>query len=261
MSLFKVLSRSLVNEIATDLAYKFNFVVKLIAVGMWDLIGPLIMLFIYQNTVGIPGWSFEQILLFTGTFSLVFGFSRVFFIRLPGIVLHNLRDGLFDKFLVKPYNPLAYLTAISVDPMGFADLFVGLVIVTYAFVKLGLTIVSLNFVLYIILMLFGVMFLYSLLILIASFAIIFIRSSALFDIFFSVLAFSRYPLTIYGAGLTLALTFLFPIAITAHYPVQALLTGLTFLGILKVTLPVLAFFILSITFWHFAIKKYSSAGG
>ncbi|MFH1456433.1 MAG: ABC-2 family transporter protein [archaeon] len=261
MSLLKVFGRSLVLDIATDMAYKLNFVIKLIAVGLWDLIGPLLMLFIYQTTVGIPGWSFEQILLFVGTFNFVFGISRVFFIRLPGIVLYNLKEGLLDKFLVKPYNPLAYLTAIAVDPLGFADMFVGLVVIVYALVKLNIVIFSWNFLLYLFLMIFGIMFLYSLIVLVASFAIIFIKSWALFDIFFNVLAFGRYPLSIYGTGFTFALTFLFPIAIVANFPVEALLTGLSFLTILKVTLPVLAFFMLSVTFWHFAIKKYSSAGG
>jgi len=47
-----------------DLAYKTNFIIVMLAMVLGDLVSPMIALIIYGTTVGIPGWTFHQFLLF-----------------------------------------------------------------------------------------------------------------------------------------------------------------------------------------------------
>ncbi len=110
-------------------------------------------------------------------------------------------------------------------------------------------------------MLTGFLFQYAVLIFISSLAFLFVKSWALFDVLFTLSNFARYPLNIYSNSLVIFLTFLFPIAISAFYPVEVLLRGMTFLNLVKVILPVVIAFGISVWFWGMAMKKYSSAGG
>lgn len=248
-------------ELSAHLAYKANFVTKMLALIFMDLVGPLVILLIYTSTAGIPGWSLEEFILFQGTMTLVFGFAHSFIIMMPVRVLEDVREGHFDKHLLKPFNTLKYFLFSSPDIDGLTELAVGLALISWAFVKLGLTVFSTNFLIYILLVMVGFLFQYAIFITISALAFLFIKSWALFDIMFTLSNFARYPLSIYNNSFVFFLTFLFPIAVSAFYPAEVLLRGLTFLTLIKVILPVIVAFCVSVWFWNKAMKKYSSAGG
>ncbi len=261
MSLLKIIKRAMILRISEDLAYKWNFFIKFIAVMLQDFIGPLVILLIYTTTAGIPGWSFHEFILFQGTLTLVLGLGHLFAVMIPVEVMHNVRQGTFDKFLLKPLNTLVYLTASAFNWDGLAQIFVGLALIIFAFIKLDLTIFSSNFVLYMILILIGFLFQYAMMILISALTFLWVQSWALLDLFFKLSDFARYPSSIYGGSLQFFLTFLFPIAISAFFPVEVLLRGFNLMLLLKMIVPVLVFFILSIFLWNLALRKYTSAGG
>ena len=261
MSVIKLLFKSIETELSKEMVYKWNFIIKILSLISVDIVSPLVTLLIYQKTLGIPGWSFEQFILFQGTFIFVMGFNRMTQISLAWKVIYEVREGTFDKFLIKPYNPLLYLTVTSWDLEGIGDLLVGVSLLVWSFAKLGISIVSFNFVSYVFLVLLAILFTYSIMVLISSLSFVVVKSFALFDIFFNLIETGRYPATIYNYGFRFFVSFLFPIAIASTFPATALLKGYSLLGILTIALPVLAFFIVSVVFWSIAMKKYSSAGG
>ncbi|MBT3304267.1 hypothetical protein HN592_04110 [Candidatus Woesearchaeota archaeon] len=261
ISLFKIIKRAMIMRISEDFAYKLNFFIKFFAVMLRDFIGPLVILLIYTTTAGIPGWSFYEFILFQGTLTLVFGFGYLFAVMIPVEVMHNVRTGTFDKFLLKPLNTLVYLTASSFEWAGLAQILVGIALIVFAFIKLNLTVLSSNFVLYLILIFFGFLFQYAVMILIAALTFLWVQSWALLDLFFKLTDFARYPSGIYGSSLQFFLTFLFPVAISAFFPVEVLLRGFNTILLLKIIVPVLAFFIVSLLLWNLAMRKYTSAGG
>ncbi len=93
MSLLKIIKRAMILRISEDLAYKWNFFIKFIAVMLQDFIGPLVILLIYTTTAGIPGWSFHEFILFQGTLTLVLGLGHLFAVMIPVEVMHNVRQG------------------------------------------------------------------------------------------------------------------------------------------------------------------------
>jgi len=258
---FKLFFKSWALEISSHMAYKANFLTKMLAIMLMDIVGPLVILLIYTNTAGIPGWSLAEFILFQGTLTLVFGFAHGLIVMMPVRVLEDVRNGHFDKHLVKPFNTLKYFLFSSADIDGFAEIFVGLILVSWAFFKLELTVFSVNFLIYLALIVVGIMFQYALFILIGALTFLFVKSWALFDILFTLEGFARYPLNVYNTGIAFFLTFVFPIAISAFYPVEALLRGLTVINMLKIVIPVLIALVVSVWAWNVAIKKYSSAGG
>ncbi len=245
--------------LSEDMAYKANFFIKIIAIALTDFLGPLIAVLIYSNSSGIPGWTFEEFILFTGTFTLIFGLGHALVIMMPHMVIESVRRGEFDKYMVKPFNPLVLLSISCWDMDGFAEVFTGLALVIWSMTKIGVTLPHLG--LYLLLVIVGIIFQYAGMVLISAIAFRVVKSYSLYDLFFEISKFARYPLTIFGPGVQLIFTFLFPVAISSHYPVEALLRGASLLTLLKISIPVMVFLAFSIWLWEQAMKHYSSAGG
>lgn len=258
---FALFKKTFALELAKDMAYKANFFIKFISLIFLDLVGPLIMLIIYKTTSGLPGWTFEEFILFQGTLTFVFGFGHAFLVMFPGRTINSIRGGTFDRFLLNPFNTLLYFLLSSVNIEGIAEMLTGLALIVWASIKLGISVVSLNFLFYVLLILCAFMFQYAAMIFVSAAGVLFIKSHALIDIYYRLAGFARYPLDIYGSGLNFMLTFVFPVAICAYFPVQVLLHGFKVLTIAKVLLPVVGFLILAIFMWKAAMKKYVSAGG
>ena len=258
---FGLFKRNLAMNLESEMAYKANFIIKSFSLVIGDLVAPLLILLIYTATSGIPGWSLHEFILFQGILTTVFAMNRTFLVAIPFKVIENVREGTFDKILIKPYNPLLYLTATSADADGFAEILVGVGLIVFASVNLGVSFIGLNGLAFIILLILGLLFLYSIMILIGSLSFIVVKSYALFDIFFRLTDFSRYPLSIYSFWTQVTLTFFFPVAVSAYYPASFLLGHMAFGNLFVIGAPVLIFLGIAILVWNVAITKYTSAGG
>ncbi|MBW3014784.1 ABC-2 family transporter protein [Candidatus Woesearchaeota archaeon] len=255
----KVWLRAIGLELSKHMAYKANFFLKVLAVMVMDVVGPLVVLLIYQSTPGIPGWTFPQFILFQGTLTLIFGIGHMFMVMIPVYCIEEVRDGTFDKVLTKPFKPLTYLTLTSADIDGVGEVIVGLGLIIWAFGALQPGF-GINFLFYLLLLAVALLFEYAAHVLIASMAFLAVKSWALFDVLFRLKMFGRYPTSIYNPGLQLFLTFIFPIAIAAFYPAEVLLRGFN-ISMLWVVGAVVVFFIVTKLLWALAMRRYTSAGG
>ncbi len=249
-------------DLSSELRYKLNIVMKFISLITMDFIGPLIAILIYSSTqgLGIPGWSFYEFLLFQGTLTLTLGLGHAFAFRFAWEVMDMVRHGEFDRIMVKPLKPLTYLFLGSFDFPGCAEIMAGLVIIIIALLNLKLG-ATMYFIPYVIFILLGYLFQLSVGILIASIAFLFIQSWALFDVWRHLTNFARYPSIIFSLTIRFVISFIFPVAIASYYPAATLLGRLSTIEMILPMIAVVIFFIVSLIFWKFAMKKYSSAGG
>jgi len=256
---FTLWMRNFALALQAEMIYKVNFFVKILALMLANIIGPLITLLIYSNSAGIPGWTLQEFILFQGSFILVFGIGRTVFYLLPNLCIHAIRDGSFDKYLIKPFNTLLQLTLSSWIVDGIAEIFTGLFIVIWMIIELQIS--AWLVLAYFAVVLIAILFIYALMVLIASLAFLVVQSFALYDIFFRLSDFGRYPLDIYSGVLRFFLIFVFPIGVVAFYPVRILLGNFEPISLLYMILPVSAIFALSLFLWNLAMKRYTSAGG
>ncbi len=248
-------------EIEGDMAYRMNFLLHLIAGSIFSVISPLIMYFIYNSSRGIPGWSFWEIMLFVGTTNLVWGFcSFVFFPMIP-ICISYVQQGTFDRVMIRPFNPLGFLTFSSIELNEIGGLFVGVTLISTALIKLKTIILFSNIIYYIILIILALLFIYSLIVLTSAMCFIAVKNFGIHAFIEAIGAYTEYPLTIYGPTLNFVFTFILPVGIASFYPVSILLGKVGFSSIAIIALPVFAMFGFSLFIWSIAMKKYSSAGG
>jgi ABC-2 type transport system permease protein len=247
--------------LSADMAYKWNFIIKMVAIFFMDLIGPIVILLIYSNTSGISGWSFEQFILFQGILIFVIGIGQTFFLRVGYEVVYMVQHGKFDTILIKPFRPLVQLTLTSLDWEFMPEIFVGLGLMSWAFVKLGLDFFTMNTVMFVVLVVLGLFVYFSLIVIVSSLSFLVVKSWGLFSLLWRTIDFVRYPLDIYSLPLRYLFTFFLPLGLASFYPAKALMGEVGWLFVGEMVLVVGAFFGLSLVLWHFAMKKYTSAGG
>ena len=256
---FGVCNRNVILAFQDAMAYKLSFFLQLFGLLFGDIIIPVVSALIYSVSAGIPGWSLYEFILFQGTLILVIGIWHTMFAGLLGETINSVKEGTFDKVLLKPFPSLAYVTSRGFDLDGLGEVLAGVLIIGFAMFKVEF--VAIMFIPYVIAVLLGALFEFALTIFAASFAFLFVKTWRLYEFISALERFGRYPIVIYGPVLRLILTFGVPVAMASYYPASVLLGKETVHMLALVTIPVLIFFGVSLLLWKFAMTKYSSAGG
>jgi ABC-2 type transport system permease protein len=135
------------------------------------------------------------------------------------------RTGGLDTTLVKPVDAQFLLSMHRVDFSAFANGLVGLGLIAWALSRLGPPPVA-AILLYPLLVACGVAILYSLVIMLAAATILLGRNQSLYDFWFYITNFSRYPAEIYsgpwGGPLRALCTFVIPILLVVNVPAHTL---------------------------------------
>ncbi len=247
-------------EIASDMAYKLNFYTHIIGNLISGFVGPLIATLIYSTTPGLPGWSYWEFILFQGTFLLVWGLAHSFIIRAISITTEHVRNGTFDKILLKPFRPFAYLLASAVSLDDLATVVLGGTLVIVASKSLHAFNLY-NVFAYLLMIVLALVFFVGLVALVASLSFFVVKSWGVWSIFETISEFSYYPLTIYSPGMMFVLSFILPAGLASFYPAAALLGKIDLNILWKLAISVFAFLAIGLLSWHNSIKRYSSAGG
>jgi ABC-2 type transport system permease protein len=213
-----------------------------------------------MNTKGFPGWTFDQIILFQGIFIMMNALDRMFFQKVDWSLSHDVRSGSFDRYLLYPLNTLAYISFINFGLEHIADFAVGIVLVIYAIIKLGIAFSFMKAVLFFALISLGVIFIFALAIFKYSIIIRSVSIGRIGEFFRVVKTYGQYPVNIYSKPVEFALKFILPFAIFAYFPATAVIENASdnFFIIAGV---IITFFLWSLWLWKNTLKYYTSAGG
>jgi ABC-2 type transport system permease protein len=256
---FKIWARGFSLSMSSQLAYRTSFILLVFSLIFSRMIGPIITILVYNISAGIPGWTLYEMILFQGVAVFVFGFSHAFVGGIAWTTQDMVNEGEFEMVLLRPFYILANIASRSVDFHGLTDVLVGLTLIIFALIKLHLF--GPMLLAFALLIMLALIFIFSLNVIVASLAIIFVQVEALDNIVGSVAQFSGWPITIYPGGVKFFLTFIIPAAIASYWPASVLIGKEPLSNIILAAIPVIVFFIFAIWFWGIALKKYQSAGG
>lgn len=245
----------------TLLEYRTDFIIGLIAFFFIQGFGIAFLFMVFQNIPNLNGWSFYEVLF-------IYGFAN-----LPRALDHLVTDNLwilagriivrgeFDKYLLRPMNPLFYLFADRFQPDAFGELIVGILLVVTALTKLSLHIGLIEIVGFIIAVLAGAGIYTSIKLIFASLAFWMKRSQSILFVAYQMANFTKYPMTIYNKVINIFLTFIIPFAFTAFIPASWLLGRESFAyGVLATCGVAAVFFAGGYALWNAGLKSYESAG-
>ena len=215
------------------------------------------LLLLFKKTDVLAGYNFYQVILFYFTFSLIDSTTQMLF-REVYRFRYYIVSGNFDMILVKPVNALFRSLFGWTDILDFITLGPFIALIVYVLLKIpGLTIAGI--LSYILLVISSLLLATSFHILVISLAVITTEIDHAIMIYRDVIGMGKVPIDVYTEPVRSLITFVIPVGVMMSFPVKALLGLLSLPIVLMTFFTSLIFLFLSINFWRFALKKYTSA--
>jgi len=252
-----------------DMTFRVNFLLECVTSMGWMSMNLAFYLLIFTFTPEIgrdTGWSREPFFAFVATGLIINSIVQALFMPSAEELTEMVRTGGLDAVLVQPLDPQFMLSMHRVDFSACANGLVGIGLLGWAVSRMDSTPPPVAWLLYPLLILCGVAILYSLVIMLAAATIHLGRNQSLYDFWFYLTNFSRYPAEIYsgpwGGPLRALCTFVIPILLVVNVPARVIAQPLTEQGGMMVAGTVFAAgAALLISRWVFqtALSKYRSA--
>lgn len=223
------------NSLVRDMMFRGNFLIEAISAPCWTLMNQLFynLIFMYTASIGEnTGWGEYQFYIFFATTILVNSLVQAFFMRNFEEFSELIRTGNLDFALLKPIDTQFLISLHRVTWSAFANTFFGLGLLFYSIWQLSQTMspeewsISLGTVfLYVGYLVCGVGILYSLMLTLSSTSIWLGRNQTLYNFWFYITNFSRYPMEIYSGSLAgdilrMVFSFAIPILLAVNVPAR-----------------------------------------
>ncbi|WP_237607547.1 ABC transporter permease [Roseimaritima sediminicola] len=223
------------NSLVRDMTFRANFLFQCISSISWTLMNVGFYLIIFQFTSSIgedTGWGKYQFFLFLATTWFINSLVQAFFMPNAEEFSELIRTGGLDFALLKPIDTQFLISFRRVDWSALSNFAVGVVMLVWSMVHLATRPVDpidfslLAISLYIFYVLCGVMIMYSLMICLSATSIWLGRNQTLYNFWFYITNFSRYPMEIYqrswGWSLWGLFTFAVPVLVVVNVPARIL---------------------------------------
>lgn len=248
-----------VQQFKGRLEYRASFIIAVVAAFFQQAASLLTIWVVLGQIPSLAGWTLPDIGLLYGLMLLSRSLNQLF-ADSPWGLGGFVRSGGFDRFLVRPINPLFHLLADYLNMDGIGTFLVGLVLVVGAGGQLGVFHSLFNIAYAVVAVLSGAVIFTALIIISAVAAFWITDSLAVTELVFGNHRFAYFPLTIYPRGFIFALTWIVPYGFASYYPASYLLGR--DVGVLAWLGPIIALVlgVISYRVWLFGLDHYSSTG-
>lgn len=223
------------NSLVRDMTFRTNFVIECVSSLGWTAmnVGFYLIIFQYTSTIGADtGWDREKFFLFLATTWFINSIVQAFFMPNAEEFSELIRTGGLDFALLKPIDTQFLISFRRVSWSSLANFGAGMVILVVALSRLAMREVDpyvpsvLSVILYVLFCGCGVMIMYSLMICLSATSIWLGRNQTLYNFWFYITNFSRYPMEIYNRGWGTPLyglfTFVIPVLVVVNVPARLL---------------------------------------
>ena len=226
------------NSMVRDMTFRTNFFLQCVSSIGWTLMNVGFYLIIFQFTPSIgedSGWDRERFFLFIATTWFINSLVQAFFMPNAQEFSELIRTGGLDFALLKPIDTQFLVSFRRIDWSALSNFVAGLVIAATSLWALATREINpmvpspLAILLFVIFVACGVVIMYSLMICLSATSIWLGRNQSLYNFWFYITNFSRYPMEIYNRGWGRPLfgffTFIVPVLVVVNVPAR-LLAGL-----------------------------------
>ncbi|HEY3369088.1 MAG TPA: ABC-2 family transporter protein [Symbiobacteriaceae bacterium] len=248
----------------SQMQYRLNFAANLVSMVL-TYGGQFVSLYwITQRFQAIDGWRLEEIVLLYALAILAWGVCVSFFFSLHGFE-DQVRNGTFDRALLRPMNPLLHVLGSQSPISGLGQFVFSILAFVFAFRAAGVSLTPLKLIYLVLTAMGGGMILGGAMVIVAAAAFWTTRTYAFYwSIIYPSRQLVNYPVSIYNRALQIVLTVGVPFAFINYYPAHVLLDRTN-----RLAYPVLAWStplvgLLAITgaymFWNWGTRYYTGTG-
>ncbi|MFM7136191.1 MAG: ABC transporter permease [Planctomycetota bacterium] len=212
-----------------DMTFRANFLLECLTSLGWMSMNLAFYLLVFTYTPEIgrgTGWTREPFFAFVATGLIINSIVQALFIPSAEELTEMVRSGGLDGVLVKPLDAQFLLSMHRVDFSALANGIVGLVLLGWAVSRFDAPPPLVAWLVYPLLVRCGVAILYAFVIMLAAATIHMGRNQSLYDFWFYLTNFSRYPAEIYagpwGGPLRALCTFVIPILLVVNVPARVI---------------------------------------
>jgi ABC-2 type transport system permease protein len=249
--------------LANELAFRGNFIAKIILEVLW--LGILLVFYdtIFANTRVVAGWDKSQYLVFVGCYYTLEGIIETFFLENCSEFSELIRTGELDFFLLKPIDEQFLITCRKIDWSTAPKIPTGGAIIAWGLNQMHWEWDGLRVVSFCLVFLCAIVMAYSFLITLTSAGVWMVRNQSLMELWWLVTSLMRYPKEIYDGSWAWLIgrffTYVLPLLLVINMPAQVLAKAL---DPRLIALTATSTFILLVgSRWIFfrALKSYRSA--
>ncbi|MCU7725967.1 ABC-2 family transporter protein [Actinoplanes sp. KI2] len=243
------------------LEYESDFWVLAGATFLTQVVNLVFLSAIFARVPTLRGWSYWAVVTMFGLVALTEGVGSFFF-EGTWRVAEAINKGTLDYMMVRPYPVVLQLTSSEIGINGLTNMLAGSIMIGVALAKADISWSAERVLLGLVLLISAIIIKLAINLATNSVSFWLNSPSAMFaTAIHQVGELAKFPLTIYPAGLKVALGVIIPFAFITTFPVGLLLqTGPVFwLGLLT---PVVAVYCLTVALAAFfnGLRRYESAG-
>lgn len=247
-----------------ELSFRVNFVTRCVADVLW--LGLIVAFFeiIFLNTDSIGGWDRWQYLFFMATGFILNGIIGTFFLDNCTNLSDLIREGNLDFALIKPIDEQFLISFERMDWSSLPSLGFGVGLLFFASWHLENPLTFSGAAGYFVLIVAGTAVMYSLLLTMAASSVWIVRNQGLYEMWFYVNQFSRYPAEVYHGNvaadaLRFGLTFILPVLLAINVPARFGARSVDWQICAYLAVAAVISLLASRWFFRYALRAYRSA--
>jgi ABC-2 type transport system permease protein len=243
------------------IGYRGDFFISL-ATSMAATIFSLgFVIILFERTGQLKGWRFEEIVFLWGFTQIPYGIFNIISLNLYDFGNNYIIEGKFDRVLLRPISSLFQVLFETFRIESFQEVAVGSYCMWWATHRLHIPWTPSKFFL---LLGFGIcaaIIYISVFLILSTFSFFWEDRIGVHPPVWNLIAFGRYPLSIYSGAVQFFLCWIVPFGLASFYPSVRLL-GRTVTPEYAPLVPVVAviFLVFAISLWNFGTRHYASTG-
>lgn len=220
------------NSLVRDMTFRANFLIDCVTSVTWMAMNLGFYLLIFRYTRQIAGWDQYEFFAFLSTTMIVNSLVQSFFMPNCEELSELIRTGGLDFALLKPIDTQFLISLRKIEWSGLSNFAAGVILLGVSLYQMThratdpLVLSPVSLILYAFFALCGVGIMYSTMISLAATSIWLGQNRSLYDFWFYITNFSRYPMEIYdgpwGSPLRLVFTFVLPILLVVNVPARVI---------------------------------------
>lgn len=152
MILYKIF---LTQYMKAQMQSKADFIIGFFSFFLNQILGIVFLFLIFEQIPDLNGWSFYQLVFIYGYAQIPRGIDHFFTNQLWIFTRKTVKEGLFDRYLLRPVNPLFQVLVEQCCPDGIGEFLVGVILVGYAAAKLNIAITAAGIFWFVVSVVFG----------------------------------------------------------------------------------------------------------